>query len=64
MRTSRPSIRITSACSRPGDEYFDYYRNYHAFWKLYGMSLPDAVLRKLYNENAFKVAPGLPPIAR
>jgi uncharacterized protein len=47
-----------------GDEYFDYYRNYHAFWKLYGMSLPDAVLRKLYNENAFKVAPGLPPIAR
>ena len=30
------------------DEYFDYYRDYHAFWKLYGMGLPDAVLKKLY----------------
>ncbi|MGE3844766.1 MAG: amidohydrolase family protein, partial [Vicinamibacterales bacterium] len=26
------------------DEYFDYYRDYHAFWKLYGMDLPDVVL--------------------
>jgi predicted TIM-barrel fold metal-dependent hydrolase len=42
------------------DEYFDYYRNYHAFWKLYGMGLPDAVLRKLYYQNALKIAPGLP----
>ena len=23
------------------DEYFDYYRDYHAFWKLYGVDLPD-----------------------
>ena len=23
-----------------GDEYFDYYRDYHAFWKLYGMGCP------------------------
>jgi uncharacterized protein len=42
------------------DEYFDYYRDYHAFWKLYGMDLPDGVLRKLYHGNAIKVAPGLP----
>jgi predicted TIM-barrel fold metal-dependent hydrolase len=42
------------------DEYFDYYRDYHAFWKLYGMALSDAVLRKLYFENALKVTPGLP----
>jgi predicted TIM-barrel fold metal-dependent hydrolase len=42
------------------DEYFDYYRDYHAFWKLYGMDLSDAVLRKLYYVNALKVAPGLP----
>jgi predicted TIM-barrel fold metal-dependent hydrolase len=42
------------------DEYFDYYRDYHAFWKLYGMGLPDAVLRKLYYQNALKVTPGLP----
>ena len=42
-----------------GDEYFDYYRNYHAFWKLYGMSLPDDVLRKLYYRNALRIVPGL-----
>jgi len=43
-----------------GDEYFDYYRDYHAFWKLYGMELPDDVLRKLYYENALRLFPGLP----
>jgi predicted TIM-barrel fold metal-dependent hydrolase len=42
------------------DEYFDYYRDYHAFWKLYGMGLPDAVLKKLYYQNALRVTPGLP----
>ena len=42
------------------DEYFDYYRDYHAFWKLYGMELPDDVLRKLYYRNALRIAPGLP----
>ena len=42
------------------DEYFDYYRNYHAFWKLYAMGLPDTVLRKLYYQNALRVTPGLP----
>jgi predicted TIM-barrel fold metal-dependent hydrolase len=42
------------------DEYFDYYRPYHAFWKLYGMALPDAILKKLYYKNALKVEPGLP----
>jgi len=43
-----------------GDEYFDYYRDYHAFWKLYGMALPDEVLRKLYYGNALSLVPGLP----
>jgi uncharacterized protein len=42
------------------DEYFDYYRGYHAFWKLYGMSLPDDVLKKLYYKNALRVVKGLP----
>jgi predicted TIM-barrel fold metal-dependent hydrolase len=41
------------------DEYFDYYRDYHAFWKLYGLDLPGAVLRKLYYGNALRVVPGL-----
>jgi predicted TIM-barrel fold metal-dependent hydrolase len=43
-----------------GDEYFDYYRDYHAFWKLYGMELPDDVLKKLYYKNALKLVKGLP----
>ena len=41
------------------DEYFDYYRDYHAFWKLYGIGLSDEVLKKLYYQNALKVTPGL-----
>jgi predicted TIM-barrel fold metal-dependent hydrolase len=44
------------------DEYFDYYRDYHAFWKLYGMGLPDDVLRKLYYENAVRIIPNMPAI--
>ena len=42
------------------DEYFDYYRDYHAFWKLYGIDLPDAVLKKVYRDNALRVVKGLP----
>jgi predicted TIM-barrel fold metal-dependent hydrolase len=41
------------------DEYFDYFRKRHAFWKMYGMNLPDEVLRKLYYKNALKVIPGI-----
>jgi predicted TIM-barrel fold metal-dependent hydrolase len=41
------------------DEYFDYYRDYHAFWKLYGLDLPDQVLRKLYYQNALKLLPSI-----
>ena len=41
------------------DEYFDYYRKRHAFWKLYGLNLPDEVLRKLYYKNALRVIPGI-----
>lgn len=41
------------------DEYFDYYRKRHAFWKLYGLELPDDVLRKIYYRNALRVIPGI-----
>lgn len=41
------------------DEYFDYFRKRHAFWKMYGMNLPDEVLRKLYYKNALKIIPGI-----
>ena len=42
------------------DEYFDYYRDYHAFWKLYGMGLSDAVLEKVYSGNARRIIPRMP----
>ena len=42
------------------DEYFEGYRDYHAFWKLYGLDLPDLVLRKLYYGNGLKLVHGLP----
>lgn len=42
-----------------GDEYFDYYRKRHAHWKIYGLELPDSVLRKVYYENAINVIPGI-----
>jgi len=41
------------------DEYFDYYRKRHAHWKLYGLELPDAVLRKIYYRNALALFPGI-----
>jgi len=41
------------------DEYFPYYKKYHAFWKMYGIGLSDEVLKKLYYKNALKVIPGL-----
>ena len=42
------------------DDYFDYYRDYHASWKLYGIDLPDAVLKKVYFANALRITGGLP----
>ena len=41
------------------DEYFDYYRMRHAFWKMYGLGLPDEVLKKLYYKNALRIIPGI-----
>lgn len=37
------------------DEYFPYYKRYHAFWRMYGLDLPDTVLRKLYYDNAARL---------
>jgi len=41
------------------DEYFPYYKKYHAFWAMYGLNLPDEVLQKVYYKNALKLIPGL-----
>ena len=41
------------------DEYFPYYKKYHAFWAMYGLDLPDEVLQKVYYKNALKLIPSL-----
>jgi predicted TIM-barrel fold metal-dependent hydrolase len=41
------------------DDYFPYYRRRHAFWRMYGLDLPDEVLRKIYYGNALEIIPGL-----
>lgn len=41
------------------DEYFPYHKRYHAFWRMYGMDLPDDVLKKIYYKNALKVIPNI-----
>ena len=41
------------------DEYFPYYKRYHAFWRMYGLDLPDEILKKLYYKNALRIIPGL-----
>lgn len=37
------------------DEYFSYYKKYHAFWAMYGLDLPDEVLKKVYYKNAISL---------
>lgn len=39
------------------DEYFPYHKRYHAFWRMYGLGLPDDVLKKVYYKNALKLIP-------
>lgn len=41
------------------DEYFPYYKKYHAFWAMYGLGLSDEVLKKLYYKNALRIVPGM-----
>jgi uncharacterized protein len=41
------------------DEYFPYHKRYHAFWRMYGLDLPDEVLKKIYYKNALKVIPNI-----
>lgn len=41
------------------DEYFEYYRRYHAHWRLYGLGLPDDTLKHIYWKNALRLIPGI-----
>ena len=41
------------------DEYFPYHKKYHAFWAMYGMGLPDPILKKIYYKNALRIIPDI-----
>ncbi len=41
------------------DEYFPPIRKYHGIWYLYGLGLPDDVLKKIYYKNALRLYPAL-----
>jgi uncharacterized protein len=41
------------------DEYFPYHKKYHAFWAMYGMGLPDNILKKVYYKNALRIVPNI-----
>ncbi len=41
------------------DEYWPYHKRYHAFWKMYGIGLPDDILKKIYYKNALSILPGM-----
>lgn len=44
------------------DEYFPYSEKEfppQGFWNIYGVGLPDNVLKKIYHENALRIIPGL-----
>jgi predicted TIM-barrel fold metal-dependent hydrolase len=41
------------------DDYFPYHKRYHAFWRMYGLNLPDEVLKKIYYKNALKIIPNI-----
>jgi uncharacterized protein len=46
-------------CLETRDEYFEYYRRRHAFWRIYGFQVPDEVLKKVYYKNALRLVPGI-----
>ena len=41
------------------DEYFPYYKKYHAYWRMYGLGLSDEVLKKVYYKNALRIVPNM-----
>ncbi|MEO6733701.1 MAG: amidohydrolase family protein [Ferruginibacter sp.] len=41
------------------DEYFPYHKKYHAFWRMYGLGLPDDILKKVYYKNALRIMPNI-----
>ena len=56
---SVPEYSVYFRLLETDDDYFDPIRKYHGIWKLYGLALPDEVLKKFYYQNALRIFPGL-----
>lgn len=54
------AFRIYYRFLETDDEYFDCSASHHrqGFWNIYGIFLPDEVLKKIYHENAMKIIMG------
>ena len=52
-------FRVYFRIFESNDEYFPWYRKRHAFWGMYGMGLPDEVLKKVYFRNALSLIRGI-----
>lgn len=55
---NKPTYQVYFRCLETNDEYFDYGRNQGRYC-IYGIYLPEDVLRKVYAQNACKLIPGL-----
>ena len=60
----RPVSRLTPhwRLLETRDEYFSYAENQYppqGLWHIYGLNLPEDVLRKVYAENAVRLIPGV-----
>ena len=55
---NRSTYQIYFRCLETEDEYFDYGRNQGRF-RIYGVNLPDEVLKKVYGQNAKNIILGL-----
>ena len=63
-RPDQPREKIYYRFLETDDEYFDYYDNpfpTEGDWRIYGAYLPDAVLKKIYHDNAERALAGLAP---
>jgi predicted TIM-barrel fold metal-dependent hydrolase len=56
---SVPEYHVFFRLFETDDDYFDPIRKYHGIWKMYGLDLPDDVLKKVYYKNALRIFPQL-----
>ena len=58
MRPSRDMYQLTFRILESADEHFYAWNHFSYHWPLYGLDLPDQILRKIYRENALRIRRG------